>query len=400
MATAGRGAAAPVTIELSSTGAGTPPAEGARSITVPTLEERLFQEGFAFDFFQAVRILEQLDPARCPVGRGGPPRAEAVRFRSHVSLSFPPSSIFQVDRPSAIVPSPAMTVTFFGLMGANGALPRHYTELLLRIDREGKGAEKYALRDWLDLFNHRLVSLFYRAWEKYRFYVPYTRGEYAAPEPDPFTRCLYSLIGLGVTPLRNRLRVVLPVEEDGEIRTRVLGQVDDLALVYYSGFLAHRLRCATSLETMLAGYFRLPLRVQQFQGQWLRLDAENQTQIGLANGRLGFEVVAGERVWDVEGRIRIRLGPLSYTEFDSFIPDRTATPSHKAFYLLSHLVRLYVGPELDFDVQLVLKAPEVPECQLAGESCPRLGWNTWIRTQVLGHDADDAVFEGEELVLV
>jgi type VI secretion system protein ImpH len=367
---------------------------------VPTVEERLFQEGFAFDFFQAVRVLEQLDPVRVPVGRGGPPSVEAVRFRSHVSLSFPPSAVFQVDHASAALPLPAMTVTFFGLTGANGALPRHYTELLLRIDREGKGAEKHAFRDWLDLFNHRLISLFYRAWEKYRFYVPYTRGEYAAPEPDPYTRCLYSLIGLGGAPLRNRLRVVLPVEEDGEVRGRVLAQVDDLALVYYSGFLAHRPRCATSLEVMLADYFQLPLRVQQFQGQWLKLDAENQTQVGFANGSVGLNVVAGERVWDVEGRIRIRLGPLSYTEFDSFIPDRTATPHHKAFYLLSHLVRLYVGPELDFDVQLVLKAPEVPECHLTGVGCPRLGWNTWIRTQALGHDADDAVFEGEELVLV
>jgi type VI secretion system protein ImpH len=289
-----------------------------------------------------------------------------------------------------------------GLTGPSGVLPRHYTELLLRLEREGKGPEKRALRAWLDLFDHRLIALFYRAWEKYRFYIPYERGEYAAAEPDPFTRSLLSLIGMGSPAVRNRLRVVAPGDAEGLRPERVLAGVDDLALLHYSGFFAHRPRCAVALEALLQDYFALPVKVLQFQGQWLLLDPANRSRMGGvgSNNELGVNLVVGERVWDVQGKIRVRLGPLDYARFKEFLPDRAAVPARKAFFLLCHLVRLYVGPELDFDVQLVLKAEDVPACKLAAGAAngARLGWNTWIHSQPMADDADDAVFEGEEVV--
>jgi type VI secretion system protein ImpH len=292
-----------------------------------------------------------------------------------------------------------MTVAFLGLTGPSGILPRHYTELLLRLDREGKGPEKNALRDWLDLFNHRLISLFHRAWEKYRFYIPYARGEYSRTDLDAFTRALYSLIGLGFQSQQNRLRVSVWEQRAEEPEERVLGGVDDLSLLFYSGFLAHRPRSAVALEALLQDYFQLKVTIQQFQGQWLHLDPSNQSTLSPGNNLLGVNVVAGERVWDVQGKFRIRLGPMRYATFSEFLPDRAVTTQRKAFYLLAHLVRYYVGAEFSFDVQLVLKAEDVPPCQLADGpgGGPRLGWNTWIISKTLDHDADDALFEGEEL---
>src|SRR5262245_39801068 len=214
-----------------------PPEKCAKAPRRPgtSVAERLFEEGYAFDFFQAVRLLERLAPQRRPVGRSGPPGEETVRFRAHLSLSFPPSSVHEVRRPSAAQPTPGMTVAFLGLTGPSGVLPAHYTELLLRLDREAKGREKDALRAWLDLFHHRLVSLFYRAWEKYRFYLPYERGEWAGPEPDPFTRCMLSVAGLGLPALRDRLRVCAPAEDGGP--GRVARRVEALALLRYAGLL-------------------------------------------------------------------------------------------------------------------------------------------------------------------
>src|SRR5262245_38110113 len=220
--------------------------ENRKSKIENSVERQLFEEAFAFDFFQAVRLLEKLDPHRKPVGRTHPPKSEVVRFRAHMSLSFPPSSIYDLAPPTSTLALPAMTVAFLGLTGPSGALPRHYTELLLRQQKEAKGAEKNALRDWLDLFNHRLISLFYRAWEKYRFPVAYERGDYARTEPDPFTSALFSVVGLGMPPLRQRLRVGVLEEVDGEYRPRVLARIDDLTLLYYSGFMSHRPRCAVS----------------------------------------------------------------------------------------------------------------------------------------------------------
>lgn len=361
----------------------------------------LFEEGYAFDFFQAVRLLERMSPGRRPVGGGGPARAEAARFRAHLSLSFPPSPIYEVGRPTADLPVPAVTVAFLGLHGPSGVLPPHYTELMLRLEREGKGPDARALRAWLDLFNHRLISLFYRAWEKYRFFIPYERGEYAGREPDPFTRAVFSLAGLGFPSLRGRLRVEAVGGGAGARRARPLAEIDDLALLHYAGFLAHRPRNALSLEAMLRDYFGVELRVLQFRGQWLPLGRADQTRLG-GSARLGVDAVAGERVWDVQAKIRVCLGPLRYARFDEFLPDPAPAPARKAFFLLARLVRLYVGPELDFDVQLVLKAADVPACRLggAGGGGAHLGWNTWALSAAPERDAEDAVFEGEEVVCV
>ncbi|HTU22166.1 MAG TPA: type VI secretion system baseplate subunit TssG [Gemmataceae bacterium] len=359
------------------------------------LEERLFTEGFAFDFFQAVRLLEKLAPHRRPVGREGPPRAEVVRFRALPSLSFPASAIYELARTDNEQP-PTMTVAFLGLTGPSGALPHHYTELVMRLLRDGKGAERYALRDWLDLFNHRLISLFYRAWEKYRFYVPYERGEPSRPEPDTFTRSLFSLVGLGMPPLRNRLLV--RAWDEKKQSERVLARIEDLAVIYYGGLFARRQRTAVGLQAVVEDYFDLPAQVWQFQGQWLRLDVANQSRLGTQehNNQLGVNTVAGERVWDVQSKLRVRLGPLRYARFLELLPDRTPIAARKTFFLLCHLVRLYAEVELDFDVQLVLAGDEVPACRLIEEGIgPRLGWNTWLLSQPRGAAAEDAVFEGE-----
>ncbi len=380
-------------------------AEPPRQRGPRTLEERLFAEPYCFDFFQAVRILQALQPKRVLVGMGGPPSEEIARFRSHISLTFPPSAIYDLTPPTKERPLPVMVESFFGLTGPNGVLPRHYTELLFRLDRDAKGPERHLLRDWLDLFNHRLVSLFYRAWEKYRFYLPFERGEFNLLEPDPFTRALLSFIGLGIPQLRRRLQIVAQPEGKPETAGRVVAKVDDLALLFYSGFLSHRPRSAAGLEAILGDYFQFPAELRQFHAQWLILDSENQTSLGGEDGnnQLGISAIAGDRVWDVQSKFRLRLGPLNYKQFVELVPDPAPIAERKGFFLLVHLVRLYAGPEFDFDVQLVLKAEEVHECYLADTEKAvgaRLGWNTWLLSVPCQEDVDDAVFEGELLISV
>ena len=148
-------------------------------------------------------------------------------------------------------------------------------------------------------------------------------------------------------------------------------------------------------------YFGIPAEVMLFRGQWLTLEPQVQTELGTAegNGELGVSSVAGDKIWNVQNKIRIRLGPLSYEEFLDFLPDDHPAPVRKKIFLLVQLVRLYVGPELDFDVQVVLKASDVPETQLTDEGTigSRLGWNTWVRNLPASADADDGVFPGTEV---
>ncbi|MCE9529823.1 MAG: type VI secretion system baseplate subunit TssG [Planctomycetes bacterium] len=368
-----------------------------------SVRELLDTEPYRFDFFQAVRVLEKIHRDKLPVGLTHSPEDEIVRFRAHQSLTFPPSAIFELLKPDFDRPYQLMTVSFMGLTGPSGALPTHYTQMMMDLGRDVRGPERRALRDWFDLFNHRFISLFYRAWEKYRFPIAYERGEPDPREPDSFTRSVLSLIGLGTHGLRNRLQVHTIRQEltDWEPKRVPLAKIDDLALFYFSGILSQRPRNAVNLRILIAEYFDMPVEVNQFRGQWLPIEPPHQTCLG-SHGMLGLNTVAGDRVWDVQSRFRLRVGPLNYERFEECLPDRSPITERKTFFMIVQLARKYVGPELDFDVQLVLEAASVPEVQLTEGSGlgPRLGWNTWLISDTALEDVDDAVFDGELVTAV
>ena len=226
---------------------------------------------------------------------------------------------------------------------------QHYTELILRLERDSKHADKRALRDWLDLFTHRLLSFFYRAWEKYRFFIPYERRRWAEHPPDPFTHALLSLSGLGLGTLRNRIRVSHLVDDRGVLQSQALARVEDLSILHYAGLLARRPRNAAGLAAMLTDYFAAPVEVRQFQGQWLTAhDPADQNAHGHARRQLPAGRQRGDRrrasVGRGEGKIRLRIGPLRATPNSSNSCPTAPPRAEQAFFLLSHLTRLYIGP--------------------------------------------------------
>jgi type VI secretion system protein ImpH len=365
---------------------------------------RLLQGATGFDFFQAVRVLERSHAALTgkdapngngsaspgAVGRDEPPHGEAVRFRSMVSLSFPPTEVVELKpgaAPLGHAPIAAkrrrpleLVISFMGLMGPAGAMPRHYTSLL--IDRVRN--KDYALRDFWDLFNHRLVSLFYRAWEKYRLAAAYERvrleGERArdvstgAVKEDGITSALYALIGMGTIGLRERLAF------------------SDEVLVHYAGAFAHCPRNAASLAQAIGDYFGLKAKINQFQGQWLYLSEEARSRLPTGPGKptagaLGVDTVVGEKVWDVQAKFRVRLGPLTYSEFKRFIPGGDGLRS------LGQLVRTYAGPEYDFDVQPVLHKDHIPSSMLGGDGM--LGRNVFMKSAAFKDHFEAAVFPAD-----
>ncbi|MBI3861445.1 MAG: type VI secretion system baseplate subunit TssG [Planctomycetia bacterium] len=350
----------------------------------------LFREPWRFDFFQAVRLLELIasqaegDGAapHKPVGHDERPDRECVRFRVPPTRSFAASEISALKAGTAVAPA-EMDVNFLGLIGPSGVMPQHYNELVIQRLRRFKDT---GLQDFLDLFHHRVISLFYRAWEKYRFPVMYERlarsGKPAPLEQEhlDFTWYLHCLVGQGATALRNRL------------------EIDDETFLYYAGHFSHRPQSAVVLETMLAHYFRMPVNIRQFQGQWLYLRPADQSRMpapGLPQGinaRLGLDTIVGDRVWTVESKFRVRLGPVGYREFHDLMP------GSRSLRAVCQFVRRYAGRELDFDVQVILRKEEVPPSQLGGDGAPTcLGWNSWLVTTPPPRDAEDAVFVDEGL---
>ncbi len=331
-------------------------------LTRAKLPRLLVDEPYRFAFFQAVRLIQRLAPGPARLGGYGSPSGEAVRFRAHQSLAFPASEIqslaFPPERP------PEMTVNFMGLTGPEGVLPILYTDFV----RERIRVRDTALADFLDIFNHRLLSLFYLAWEKYRPAIGFEQGA-----TDPFCEYLYCLLGLGTPGLRGRR------------------EIPDESLLFSGGLLMMHTRPALVLEEVLGGYFGAPAEVEQFAGAWQRLDEDALCRLGHERGSasLGVGAVVGDEIWSAQSGIRIRLGPLTLAQYRAFLPGGDAHHQLRAW------VSYFGGLEFDVELQLILRRQEVPSCKLAGDERqgPRLGWTSWLNNQPFDRDPADLVFE-------
>jgi type VI secretion system protein ImpH len=336
---------------------------------------RLFAEPGRFDFFQAVRLLERLGAGdRAAVGGDASPDREAVALRVLPALRFPAGPVAKAAPPEPDGP-PELVVSFGGLTGPDGILPPHYTALLIARVRQ----KDTTLRDWLDLFHHRALALLARAWEKVRWpaAVDRRRAEHV-PTDDPCTAAAFALAGFGTGGLRGRLAV------------------PDDAAVYYAGLLGRGAKPASGLEQILGDYFGWPVAVEEFAGQWLYLDAENRAELPRAGGAglnacLGRDAVIGNRVWDVQGKVRVVVGPVDADAFYSLLPGGAARKP------LTDLVRLYLGLEFDAEIRVVLKPAAVPWAQLTHDEDrgPRLGRTAWVRTHDFGRPVTDAAFAAE-----
>jgi type VI secretion system protein ImpH len=337
-----------------------------RRRTKPSLIEALFQRPDRLSFFQAVRLLEwgarrnakdpRLEAGR-PVGEDHEPRQQVVRFRAPTNLSFARAEIASVRQEPGERPS--LTVGFFGLTGTMGAMPGAATDMVARALRE----KEVAHRDFLDLFNDRLVALFYRAWAKYRLPIAYER-EHGTRDGDTITRALRALVGFGTGRLRDRLAI------------------DDDLVLHQAGAFSRRARSAVTIERVLTEALDRPVRVEQFRVQMVSIPLDAQTRLPSRRDpagafcRLG-EAVAGARAFEAQGGVRLQVGPLAYTEFQALRP---GSDEARRF---ADLARLALGSEFDFDVALTLETNEVPALCLNydPDHAMRLGWNTWLPGQ-------------------
>lgn len=322
-----------------------------------SVNQRLREEAHRFDFYQAVRLLKidlrrkeaELRKKADPLEKADPPKK--VRFRSSTSMAFPATDVDSLQ-PATDEDSlrdedktPELWVNFLGLAGAHGPLPDPFTELLRDRLRDGDSA----LRDFLDIFNHRLVSLMYEARARRRVGMGVTH-----PRHHPFARYLSAILGTLDWPERFQLGLIP--------HTRVLtsGAHDSMA----------------ALEQLLAERLGTRVQGQPLVGDWLPLAPEQQTRIGTGSLALGRGAVLGTRAWDPQARFTLRLGPMPWREFIQLLP------GHTAFGTAVTYTRLVAPPHLSFDFVLLLDAKDAPALRLRSRRKqnrgPRLGRTSWL----------------------
>lgn len=327
----------------------------------------------AHDFFQALRRIECLTPMAPRLGRALRPSLEPVRLGQDPELDFAPASLVSL-RTQTHAP-PRLGVRFLGLFGPQGPLPLHLTEYARERERHhaDPGFARFA-----DLFHHRLLSLFYRAWAEAQPTVHADR-----PGDDQFAKWVGALFGIAPAEFRGR------------------DAVPDAAKRFHAGTLSRGVKNAEGLETVLREHLRVPVRVQSFVGHWMRLRPHDRTALGSAQGaQLGRTAVAGSKVWDRQYKFRVCVGPLSWGEYESFLPGGSS------LVVLRDWVRQFAGLERQWDLRLTLRAKDVPRARLghrdgaASGPATRLGLSTWLGGAHTRHppadgDRDDLVLRPE-----
>jgi type VI secretion system protein ImpH len=325
-----------------------------------------------FDLFQAISLLERSVPWARPLGRGDGLN-EAVRLTGHVSLAFQPSDIHSVrENPAADQddgpgvsygqrPAWTLATSVLTLAGANGPLPRAYTELVL----ERRAQRDSATADLLDIFNHRFLSFLYRSRKKH---APGLNGR--SPHASAIATSLDALSNLG-------------------LRTDERGPQDARLWLRHAGLLSAAPRSMTGLTAMLADRLGLEVRGAQFVGGWREINradslrlagmpskAEPKAEPNADSGttRLTGVAVLGRRTWDQASGICLEFPALSKARFEALLPGG-ADHARAAW-----LIRTYL--QQDFDVQFVLHpgpdfAPQAA-CAAGGAQAAKLGWTTWL----------------------
>jgi type VI secretion system protein ImpH len=321
--------------------------------------ERLEKEPYRFDLYQALRWLEcaHLDQPRWGESRHA--QDDPLRLGQEPTLAFAPATLAGFH--PGVDGRPARLRVFHpGLFGANGPLPFHLTEFA-RERQANQGDPTFAR--FADIFHHRMIALFYRAWSSAQPAVQYDR-----PETDRIALLLGALIGMGSPSLRRR------------------GAWVDRILMHHAGGLAIPTRHAEGLRGLLMDFYKTGVRIQSFVGHWIGLPPGEQCKLGsAANASLGRTATVGSRVWDCQHKFRVVMGPMGYEEFRRLLPGRDSLAR------LVTLVRGYAGDDLVWDANIVLRKEEVPSLTLGGPG--ELGWTTWLCGRPAARDSDELVLD-------
>jgi type VI secretion system protein ImpH len=207
------------------------------------------------------------------------------------------------------------------------------------------------MRDFLDLFNHRLLSVHYRIAQKL-----HPALHVAPPEKTSLGKALFRFMGIGTE------------------QTKAFPPRDILA---YTRFFWKNPHTPPMLRMLIQSYFGCPVEVKPFQGRWFPLARGQQTAIAVThtpqNNQLGQSAIIGKRAWCQESSLTVCLSLETPEQFADFLPTGTAYP------VLKNLIHAYVGTRVSFKIGLKLAQKIPPRLgQTTQAFAFILGWTSWL----------------------
>jgi type VI secretion system protein ImpH len=305
-----------------------------------TILDEMQQEPYRFDFLLTMRRLERSHPDRPRIGDSAARREDYVDLGQDPYLEFPASNLSRVAVKDGRL---KVFVKFLGLLGPQGALPLATTEeSLVWLIRQDDAFPRF-----LDLFNHRFLQLFFRAWADARPIAQHDR-----PADDRFVAYVGSMIGVGSPPLQN------------------LDSLSDLAKLCFAGLIGPQAKSASRLKGFIGGLFGVRVEIDEFVGSWLEFDATDRSYVGKSNAALGVNLSAGASIFSVQDKIRIRVFTRSMAQYLRFLPRGDLCRP------LADAVFFYIGDQLDWEVELAIPAGAVEPVRLGKSGL--IGWTSWV----------------------
>jgi len=295
-------------------------------------------------FISLMRAIAARTPDLPPPGIATLPSQECFRLGQMASMAFSPREIAAISQQDDKI-----KVQLFGLgiWGAQGAMPLHMTELAYsRYEQHDP-----TLIDFTDIFHHRALSQFYRAW-----FLSQDTASLDRKNDERFSFYVGSLIGLDPAEL---ISSPLPVH----------------ARLASSAHLIREARNPDGLLGALHYYFEVPVELKEFEPQWIFLDDQDQSALGDDRyaALLGDGAILGNTVLDRQHKFKVLMGPLSLSQYMQF------SPWGSDMAVLRELIRSFIGFEYAWDVQLILAADQVPQARLDGRH--QLGYASWLERE-------------------
>lgn len=314
---------------------------------ISSVRDQLFDQPYNFEFDQVVKLVESLHAQATPIGEGFAIDDEVLTIKSRVFLSAPPSDVYDL---SVSESKTTIRVNFFGLAGLQGPLPMPFTETILNRLK----FKDTASSDFLDIFNHRLISILHRIRKKH-----WVGLDYRQPHQTFIGRDLLALNGMSSETFKSR--AVSPQD-----------------LLYYSGLFWQQPKSPVGLKQIIGHYFNTKVTLQSHMGGWVDISPDRWSYLG-KNNILGQTAMVGTKIWDVNQNLRIKLGPMDFKSFEQFLKIGSAYPK------LLELMKSYLPSGYKFSINLCLQARDVKQTRLDGKTY--LGWTSWIDSkQALKND--------------
>ncbi len=316
----------------------------------PSVEEALNKNVHEFEFDQVIHALERMNPSTTPLGEGTDPTQEAVSIKSRITLANSASELYKLDLTNK--KKPTLWINFLSIAGVQGPLPMPYTEMVLERIR----SKDYAFQDFLDIFNHRLASL----WHRLRKKITPGFGQ-VQPEESAIGKTILHLAGV---------QSLKKTETD----------IDPKILLGYYHLLWSKPHSAAGFLCFLKSFFNVPVVIHNFQGGWNHASSEDVSRIGFHSRHniLGRTMVLGSRSWNQTASVCLELGPLNWQQFLDFLP-LSQQKQKSSYRLLSQISQLYTSGDMDVTIKLRAQLSETKPCVL-NRSCA-LGYTTWLPTK-------------------